>query len=83
MVLFPFSIADIDNPEHIRVVLYASGRMAHAPLNALLNQAHQNMSNFDKQQSKNIALLSQRIDALEKQLKTTRQSLEELKQKAK
>lgn len=83
MVFFPFSIADIDNPEHIRVVLYASGRMGHAPLNALLKQAHQNVNKFDKKQDKNIALFSQRIDALEEQLKTTIKNLEELKQKAK
>ncbi|WP_246744096.1 hypothetical protein [Bartonella raoultii] len=60
MALFPFSIADIDDPEHIRVVLYASGRMGHAPLNALLKQVHEEMTQ-----------ISQRLDALEKQLSKT------------
>ncbi|WP_019221295.1 hypothetical protein [Bartonella senegalensis] len=60
MALFPFSIADIDDPEHIRVVLYASGRMGHAPLNALLKQMHKDMTQ-----------ISQRLDALERQLKKT------------
>ncbi len=60
MALFPFSIADIDDPEHIRVVLYASGRMGHAPLNALLKQTHES-----------ITKISQRLDALEQQLKKT------------
>ncbi|WP_019222646.1 DUF5320 domain-containing protein [Bartonella rattaustraliani] len=79
MAYFPFSIADIDNPEHIRVVLYASGRMGHAPLNALLNPVYQEMKDFNKKQSKNIALLSQRIEALEQQLKTVLKNLENLK----
>ncbi|WP_455465838.1 hypothetical protein [Bartonella sp. B39] len=60
MALFPFSIADIDDPEHIRVVLYASGRMGHAPLNALLKQIQEGMTK-----------ISQRLDALEQQLKKT------------
>ncbi|WP_455479204.1 hypothetical protein V4B17_05690 [Bartonella sp. B23] len=60
MALFPFSIADIDDPEHIRVVLYTSGRMGHAPLNALL-----------KQMQESITKISQRLDALERQLKKT------------
>ncbi|EJF76754.1 hypothetical protein [Bartonella birtlesii] len=60
MALFPFSIADIDDPEHIRVVLYASARMGHAPLNALLKGIY-----------KDITQISQRLDVLEKQLKTT------------
>ncbi|GAA5100538.1 hypothetical protein [Bartonella acomydis] len=60
MALFPFSIADIDDPEHIRVVLYASGRMGHAPLNALL-----------KGICNDITQISQRLEALEKQLKIT------------
>ncbi|WP_208436204.1 hypothetical protein [Bartonella phoceensis] len=54
MALFPFSIADIADSEHIRVVLYASGRTGHAPLNALLKQIHQD-----------IIQISQRLDALE------------------
>lgn len=56
MALFPFSIADIDDPEHIRVVLYASGRMGHAPLNALLKQMHED-----------ITQIAQRLEILEKQ----------------
>ncbi|WP_254474750.1 hypothetical protein [Bartonella sp. B1098] len=59
MALFPFSIADIDDPECIRVVLYASGRMGHAPLNALLKKAYEDMTK-----------ISERMDALEKKLKT-------------
>ncbi|WP_375666403.1 hypothetical protein [Bartonella sp. TT121SHDZB] len=59
MALFPFSIADIDDPEHIRVVLYASGRMGHAPLNALLKKAYED-----------ITKISKRMDALEKKLNT-------------
>ncbi len=54
MALFPFSIADIDDPECIRVVLYASGRMGHAPLNALLKKAYEDMTK-----------ISERMDALE------------------
>ncbi|GAA5108536.1 hypothetical protein [Bartonella jaculi] len=69
MALFPFSISDIDDPECIRVVLYASGRMGHAPLNALLNQMRQDIERFNKQQSKDITQLMQRVDALEQQLK--------------
>nr|WP_273724031.1 hypothetical protein [Bartonella sp. AU18XJBT] len=57
MALFPFSIADIDDPECIRVVLYASGRMGHAPLNALLKKAYED-----------ITKISKRMDALEKKL---------------
>ncbi|WP_273760416.1 hypothetical protein [Bartonella sp. ML70XJBT.G] len=60
MALFPFSIADIDDPEHIRVVLYASGRMGHAPLNALLKQMHEDM-----------AEIAQRLELLEKQWQKT------------
>lgn len=59
MTLFPFSIADIDDPECIRVVLYASGRMGHAPLNALLKKAYED-----------ITKISKRMDALEKKLNT-------------
>ncbi|PIT67967.1 hypothetical protein [Bartonella tribocorum] len=59
MALFPFSIADIDDPECIRVVLYASGRMGHAPLNALLKKAYED-----------ITKISKRMDALEKKLNT-------------
>ncbi|WP_375674547.1 hypothetical protein [Bartonella sp. AP9QHHD] len=57
MALFPFSIADIDDPECIRVVLYASGRMGHAPLNALLKKAYEDITKIAK-----------RMDALEKKL---------------
>ncbi|CAK02195.1 hypothetical protein [Bartonella tribocorum] len=57
MALFPFSIADIDDPECIRVVLYASGRMGHAPLNALLKKTYEDMTKISK-----------RMDALEKKL---------------
>ncbi|WP_019219593.1 hypothetical protein [Bartonella florencae] len=60
MALFPFSIADVDDPEHIRVALYASGRMGHAPLNALLKGIY-----------KDLTQISQRLEALEKQLNTT------------
>ncbi|WP_273758974.1 hypothetical protein [Bartonella sp. AU55XJBT] len=59
MALFPFSIADIDDPECIRVVLYASGRMGHAPLNALLKKTYEDMTKISK-----------RMDALEKKLET-------------
>ncbi|VEJ45936.1 hypothetical protein [Bartonella vinsonii] len=83
MALFPFSISDIDDPEHIRVVLYASGRMGHAPLNALLKQNYQDIERFDKKQSKNITQLSQRIDTLEQQLKTVMRDLENLNKNTK
>ncbi|MBB5074335.1 hypothetical protein HNQ69_001473 [Bartonella callosciuri] len=59
MTLFPFSIDDITDPEHIRVVLYASGRMGHAPLNALVEPIQ-----------KDITQISQRLDILEQKLKT-------------
>ncbi|WP_254492343.1 hypothetical protein [Bartonella sp. B1099] len=68
MALFPFSIADIDDPECIRVVLYASGRMGHAPLNALLKKTYEDMTKISK-----------RMDALEKKLKTL--DLDNVKQK--
>ncbi|MCZ2158668.1 hypothetical protein NPX99_05180 [Bartonella sp. 220] len=80
MALFPFSISDIDEPEHIRVVLYASGRMGHAPLNALLKKNDQDIERFDKKQSKNISQLVQRIEDLEQQLKIMMKDLENLKQ---
>ncbi|EJF98057.1 hypothetical protein MEI_00979 [Bartonella vinsonii subsp. arupensis Pm136co] len=83
MALFPFSISDIDDPEHIRVVLYASGRMGHAPLNALLKQNSQDIERLDKKQSKNITQLSQRIDSLEQQLKTVMRDLENLNKNTK
>ncbi|ATO57850.1 hypothetical protein [Bartonella sp. 1-1C] len=70
MALFPFSIADIDDPSHIRVVLYASGRMGHAPLNALLKQILQEGKREDKKHQKNYIQLLQRITALEEQLTT-------------
>lgn len=69
MALFPFSIADIDDPEHIRVVLYASGRTGHAPLNALLKQMHHDMKREDKNHTKNYAQLLKRVVALEEKLK--------------
>ncbi|QEE12671.1 MULTISPECIES: hypothetical protein [Bartonella] len=61
MALFPFSIADIDDPECIRVVLYASGRMGHAPLNALLKKAYKDM----KKISKRMDALEDRVDLLD------------------
>ncbi|MEL6089579.1 MULTISPECIES: hypothetical protein [Bartonella] len=70
MALFPFSIADIDDPEHIRLVLYASGRMGHAPLNALLKNVQQEMRREDKRNTQVTAQLLQRVCALEEQLTT-------------
>ncbi|AQX28405.1 MULTISPECIES: hypothetical protein [unclassified Bartonella] len=70
MALFPFSIADIDDPNYIRVVLYASGRMGHAPLNALLKQMSQEVRREDKKQQTNYTNLSQRVTALEEKLTT-------------
>ncbi|MEL6093839.1 hypothetical protein [Bartonella schoenbuchensis] len=70
MALFPFSIADIDDPEHIRLVLYASGRMGHAPLNALLKNVQQEMKREDKKNTQVTAQLLQRVCALEEQLTT-------------
>ncbi|MCZ2203724.1 hypothetical protein [Bartonella sp. A05] len=73
MVIFPFSIADIDDPKHIRVVLYASGCMGHAPLNALFDPIrkgmHQDMRCEDKRHNQNYAQLLQRIIVLEEKLK--------------
>ncbi|WP_273788464.1 hypothetical protein [Bartonella grahamii] len=66
MALFPFSIADIDDPECIRVVLYASGRMGHAPLNALLKKAYEDITKI----SKRMDALAKRMDVLEKKLNT-------------
>ncbi|WP_317993751.1 hypothetical protein [Bartonella gliris] len=80
MALFPFSISDIEDPECIRVVLYASGRMGHAPLNALLNQVRQEIERFDTTQSKNITQLTQRVEALEQKLQTTLQDSTNAKQ---
>ncbi|AQX20359.1 hypothetical protein [Bartonella sp. WD16.2] len=76
MALFPFSIADIDDPEHIRLVLYASGRMGHAPLNALLKHMQQEMRREDKKNTQITTQLLQRIAALEKQLTTILQDNE-------
>lgn len=70
MALFPFSIADIDDPEHIRVVLYASGRMGHAPLNALVKQLQQDMTK-----------ILQRVDVLEQKVNTLASDLAHLKHK--
>ncbi|MGF7158228.1 hypothetical protein [Bartonella heixiaziensis] len=81
MALFPFSISDIDDPERIRVVLYASGRMGHAPLNALLNQMRQDIERLDKKQSKETTQLTKRMDALEQQLKRILQNPENAKHK--
>ncbi|CDO47424.1 hypothetical protein AT246_07560 [Bartonella henselae] len=79
MALFPFSIADVDDPEHIRVVLYASGRMGHAPLNALLKQMHQAIGSLEKKQLQNTTQILQRMDALEQQLKVILQDFEHFK----
>ncbi|WP_455473943.1 hypothetical protein [Bartonella sp. B30(2025)] len=68
MIFLPFSIADIDDPENIRVVLYASGKMGHAPLNALLEKMRQNIGSFDKKITTNMTQILQRLDALEQQL---------------
>ncbi|AQX31294.1 hypothetical protein [Bartonella schoenbuchensis] len=80
MALFPFSIADIDDPEHIRLVLYASGRMGHAPLNALLKnmqqEMQQEMRREDKRNTQVTAQLLQRVCALEEQLTTILQDNE-------
>ncbi|ENN90585.1 MULTISPECIES: hypothetical protein [Bartonella] len=76
MALFPFSIADIDDPEHIRLVLYASGRMGHAPLNALLKNMQQEMRREDKRNTQVTAQLLQRVCALEEQLTTILQDNE-------
>ncbi|EJF76796.1 Uncharacterised protein [Candidatus Bartonella washoeensis] len=81
MALFPFSISDIEDPECIRVVLYASGRMGHAPLNALLNQMRQDIECFDRKQSKDTTQLTKRVDELEKKLKTILQDPEDAKSK--
>ncbi|OPB30166.1 hypothetical protein [Bartonella sp. WD12.1] len=70
MALFPFSIADIDDPEHIRLVLYASGRMGHAPLNALFKNMQQEMKREDKRNTQVTTQLLQRVSALEEQLAT-------------
>ncbi|MET3590344.1 hypothetical protein ABID23_001450 [Bartonella silvatica] len=76
MALFPFSISDIDDPEHVRVVLYASGRMGHAPLNALLRQ---DIARFDQKKGKNTETLAKRMDVLEKKLNTAIKDLNVLK----
>ncbi|MBX4335268.1 hypothetical protein [Bartonella raoultii] len=70
MALFPFSIADIEDPEHIRVVLYASGRMGHAPLNALVKQLQEDMTRILK-----------RMDVLEQQVKTCTSDLARIQHK--
>ncbi|CBI76842.1 conserved protein of unknown function [Bartonella clarridgeiae 73] len=70
MALFPFSIADIDDPNYIRVVLYASGRMGHAPLNALLKKIHQEVRRENKKHQTNYTNLLQRVTALEEKLTT-------------
>ncbi|WP_336278486.1 hypothetical protein [Bartonella sp. CB175] len=82
MLLFPFSIADIDDPEHIRIVFYSNGRMGHVPLNALLDHVRQNIKSFDEKQTKNTKKTSQRIDVLEQQLKAIIQDLENVKHKS-
>ncbi|WP_455480522.1 hypothetical protein V3564_05180 [Bartonella sp. B12(2025)] len=79
MLFFPFSIAEIDDPEHIRVVLYVNGKMGHVPLNALLKQISQDIRRFNKKQTQDITTISQRIDTLEQQLKTILQNLENVK----
>ncbi|WP_332060257.1 hypothetical protein [Bartonella sp. CB74] len=79
MVFFPFSIDEIDDPERIRVVLYANGRMVHAPLNALLDQVRQDIERFSAKQIQNIMKISQRLDGVEQQLKVIFQDLETLK----
>ncbi|WP_455476325.1 hypothetical protein [Bartonella sp. B17] len=70
MALFSFSIADIDNHEHIRVALYVNDKLGHVPLNALLKKIHKDISSLDKKQTKNITQISQRLETLEQQLKT-------------
>ncbi|UNE53829.1 hypothetical protein [Bartonella machadoae] len=83
MALFPFSIADIDEPEQIRVVLYASGRMGHAPLNALLKKNDQDIEALDKKLNKNSTQLTKHMDALEQQLNVLKQQLDALEQQLK
>ncbi|WP_336293988.1 hypothetical protein [Bartonella sp. CB169] len=68
MAFFPFSIADIDDPEQIRVVICTNGKTGYVPLKVLLRLAAQDISRFDKEQTTNITEISQRVDTLEQQL---------------
>ncbi|WP_332065709.1 hypothetical protein [Bartonella sp. CB189] len=81
MLLFPFSIAEIDDPERIRVVLHVNGKIGHVPLNALLNQMRQNMNNFDKKYSANAKKIVQKLDDLEQKFKILLQDFENIKKK--
>ncbi|ABM44808.1 hypothetical protein H704_00211 [Bartonella bacilliformis Peru38] len=83
MAFFPFSIADINDPEQIRVVFYANGRMGHAPLNALLNQMHKRVERTDKKTNKNYVKMEQRISALEDCVTTIMESKKYDDEKAK
>ncbi|WP_455478011.1 hypothetical protein V3565_04480 [Bartonella sp. B10] len=74
-----FSIADIDDPKCIRVVLYSNGRMGHAPLSALLHEIHQKIGILDKKQVKTAAQIVQRVNVLEQQLQLVVQNLQNIK----
>ncbi|AGF74952.1 hypothetical protein BAnh1_10840 [Bartonella australis AUST/NH1] len=69
MALFPFSIADIGDPEHIRIVIYSGGQMGHAPLNGLLDQIRKDAKREDKKRNQDYAQLLQRVSDLEEKLK--------------
>lgn len=77
MSIFPFSIADIGDPDHIRVVLYSTGRMGHAPLNALLRPIRDGQSE-DQQCRQDCAQLVQRVALLEKKLRAVMDEQERL-----
>ncbi|WP_336276961.1 hypothetical protein [Bartonella sp. CB178] len=83
MTFFPFSIADIKDPERIRVVLYASGRMGHAPLNALSAQMRQDIDTIDKKLTENMVQTSQQLDALEQKLGEFLRNMEAVEQEQK
>ncbi|WP_074381602.1 hypothetical protein [Bartonella doshiae] len=80
MAFFPFSIADINDPERIRVVIYASGRMGHLPLNALLAKIYTDFNHFNEKQTEGIKQISSRMDAFEEQLKNLQESFEKIKE---
>ncbi|ALE03061.1 hypothetical protein [Bartonella ancashensis] len=78
MTLFPFSIADIDDPDHIRIVFYSNGRMGHAPLNAILKYLRSEVQLTNERNAKDNAQMLQRISSLEERVKTVINSEKEI-----
>ncbi|WP_455476851.1 hypothetical protein [Bartonella sp. B41] len=75
------SVSDINDPEHIRVVIYVNGKTGHVPLNALLSKVQQDIKKLSKQQTDNVVQIVQCVTALEQKFETILKDFEDIKSK--